>query len=63
MAQSPQDLGYPAVDWSVPLLRAYLRDGGGEPPSDDTIRRALRRLGDVWKWPWYVLDPDPELEE
>jgi transposase len=63
MALSPQDLGYPSVDWTVPLLRDYLDDQGDGRPSDETIRRGLRRLGYVWKRPRYVLDPDPELEK
>jgi transposase len=63
MAQSPQNLGYPSVDWTVPLLREHLGDHSGGPLSDDTIRRRLRRLGYVWKRPRYVLKPDPELEK
>ena len=63
MALSPQGLGYPSVDWTVPLLGDYLGDRGGGRPSDDTIRRGLRRLGYVWKRPRYVLEPDPELVE
>jgi transposase len=63
MALSPQDLGYPSVDRTVPLLRDYLDDQCGGRPSEDTIRRGLRRLGYVWKRPRYVLDPDPELEK
>jgi transposase len=63
MDLSPQQLGYPSVDWTVPLLQDYLGDQGSEPPSDETIRRGLRRLGYVWKRPRYVLDPDPELEK
>jgi transposase len=63
MDQSPQEHGYPSVDWTVPLLLEHLgrhRDG---PLSDDTIRRRLRRLGFVWKRSRYVLNPDPELEK
>jgi transposase len=63
MARSPQDLGYPSVEWTVPLLQGHLASHGGEPPSDETIRRQLRRLGYVWKRSRYVLDPDPELEK
>jgi transposase len=63
LARSPQDLGYPSVDWTVPLLREHLAEPGGWSPSDDTIRRAIRRLGYVWKRPRYVLEPDPELEK
>jgi transposase len=63
MARSPQDLGYPSVEWTVPLLQGHLANHGGEPPSDETIRRQLRRLGYVWKRSRYVLDPDPESEK
>jgi transposase len=63
MARSPQDLGYPSVDWTVPVLREHLAGRCGWSPSDDTIRRAIRRLGYVWKRPRYVLEPDPELEK
>jgi transposase len=63
MARSPQGLGYPSVEWTVPSLQAHLASHGGEPPSDETIRRQLRRLGYVWKRSRYVLDPDPELEK
>jgi transposase len=63
MGESPQELGYPSVDWTVPLLQEHLGRHGDEPPSDETIRRRLRRLGYVWKRSRYVLDPDPELEK
>jgi transposase len=61
LARSPQDLGYAAVEWTVPLLRRHLADRTGRPPSDDTVRRELRRLGYTWKRSRYTLDPDPEL--
>ena len=63
MGQSPQDLGYPHTDWTVPLLQQELEKGLGLRPSDETVRRGLRRLGYVWKRPRYVLDPDPEREK
>ena len=61
--QSPQDLGYPHTDWTVPLLQQELEKDLGLRPSDDTVRRTLRRLGYVWKRPRYVLAPDPEREK
>src|SRR3954447_11416729 len=61
--RSPQELGYPSVDWTVPLLQEHLGHHGDEPLSDETIRRRLRRLGYVWRRSRYVLDPDPELEK
>jgi transposase len=63
MGQSPQDLGYPHTDWTVPLLQQELEKGLGLRPSDETVRRGLRRLGFVWKRPRYVLEPDPEREK
>jgi transposase len=63
LGHAPDQLGYPAVNWTVPLLREALQDGTGHWVSDDTIRRALDRLGYTWKRPRYVLDPDPELEK
>jgi transposase len=60
---APDGLGYPAVNWTVPLLREHLGHGTGRKLSDDTIRRELQRSGYVWKRPRYVLDPDPEAEE
>src|SRR3954468_3508198 len=63
MGQSPQDLGYLHTDWTVPLLQQQLEKDLGLRPSDETVRRGLRRLGYVWKRPRYVLDPDPEREK
>src|SRR4051794_16337283 len=44
LALSPQDLGYPHVSWTVPLLRRALDFITGRRVSQDTLRRALRRL-------------------
>jgi transposase len=63
MNQSPQQLGYFAVDWTVPLLQEHLRHCTGQWLSDDTIRRELQRLRYLWKRSRYVLDPDPEEEK
>ena len=63
LRRSPAELGYFAVNWSVPLLRDPLEMCTGQRFSDDTIRRALRRLDYVWKRPRYVLAPDPEREK
>jgi transposase len=63
LGQSPEQLGYPAVNWTIPLLREQLGRSTGQWPSEDTLRRQLHRLDYVWKRPRYVLDPDPELEK
>jgi transposase len=63
LRQSPDQLGYPAVNWTIPLLREQLGRCTGQWPSEDTLRRQLHRLDYVWKRPRYVLDPDPELEK
>jgi transposase len=61
LGRSPQEWGYPAAQWTVPRLREYLAGRTGRRPSDDTIRRELRRLGYTWKRSRYTLDPDPEF--
>jgi transposase len=60
---APDALGYPAVNWTAPLLREHLGQSTGTTPSDETIRRELQRLGYVWKRSRYVLEPDPEREK
>jgi len=60
---SPQELGYPHGHWTVPLLQGALEIATGRRVSDDTIRRALRRMDYVWKRPRYDLIPDPEREK
>jgi transposase len=63
LASSPEQWGYFANDWTVPLLREELRQGTGQNLAEDTIRRELHRLGYVWKRGRYQLAPDPELEK
>jgi len=63
LGKRPDDLGYPGVNWTVRLLRAYLTRAGDRDLSDDTVRRELDRLGYVWKRYRYVLPPDPEREK
>jgi transposase len=60
LASSPQEHGYPAVTWTVPLLAKHLRSYTDSSPSADTLRRELQRLDYTWKRPRYRLDPDPE---
>lgn len=45
LRHSPQNLGHPHTNRTVPLLRHGVERGLGLRPSDDTIRRAPRRLG------------------
>jgi len=63
IAAPPDQLGYLAVNWTVPLLQDHLERVCSTRFSDDTIRRALHRLGYVWKRYRYVLAPDPDLEK
>jgi transposase len=60
LTQSPQARGYPDTTWTVPLLRQHLQEHAALNPSEDTLRRELRRLRYSWKRPRYRLDPDPE---
>lgn len=63
LATDPQQQGYQATGWTVPLLRTELA-AAGYPVSGRTIRRALHRLGYRWKRPQYVLGrPDPAYAE
>src|SRR5262249_14956404 len=55
----PEEFGYQAVEWTVPLLREHLERWCPEGLSDTTVRRQMRDLGYVWKRPRYVLDPGP----
>jgi|RhiMetdeSRZDD1v2_1073273.scaffolds.fasta_scaffold666284_3 transposase len=59
----PDQFGYQAVEWTVPLLQEHLARCGGTRPSLRSIRRQLHQQGYVWKRPRYVLDPDPEAEK
>ena len=59
----PDEYGYFAVNWTVPLLREQLGYTTGQSFSEDTVRERLRRLGYVWKRGRYELVPDPELEK
>src|SRR5438309_11357541 len=63
LALSPQDLGCPHVSWTVPLLQEFLEVAAGRRVSDDTVRRALRRLDYVWKRPRYDPEPGAQSEK
>ena len=63
LKRSPAELGYFAVNWTVPLLRDPLQMCLGKRFSDHTIRLGLSQLDYVWKRPRYVLTPDPQREK
>jgi transposase len=60
---SPDQLGYFAVNWTVPLLQEQIARETGVCLSEDTLRRLLHRQRYVWKRFRYGLDPDPETEK
>jgi transposase len=63
LTQAPDQRGYFAVNWTVPLLQEEIKHCTGQALSDDTLRRELDRLGYAWKRGRYVLDPDPQREK
>src|SRR5262249_55923819 len=52
---SPDALGYKAVNWSVPLLCAYIETVCGEKRCDRQVRQRVRELEYVWKRPRHTL--------
>jgi transposase len=63
MDHTPDEFGYFAVNWTVPLLQEQLEHSTGLRLSDETVRRGLQGRGYVWKRGRYELEPDPELEK
>jgi transposase len=63
LEERPDDFGYPAVEWTVALLREHLAHYGGVRPGETSLRQQLHQQGYVWKRPRYVLEPDPEAEK
>lgn len=63
LGRRPEQFGYQAIEWTVPLLQEHLARCGGGRPSETSIRRQLHALGYVWKRPRYVLQPDPERDK
>jgi transposase len=59
----PEQWGYQASEWTVPLLIEHLASQSGQRVSDATVRRQVRRMGYVWKRPRYVLQSDPAREK
>lgn len=51
LTHPPDELGYLAVSWTVPLLREHIMKEWGQKPSDLQVRRQLSRLDYVWKRP------------
>ena len=63
LEKEPEELGYRATSWTVPLLQRHLREVEGHAVSGSTVRRALHGLGYRWKRPRFVLARrDPERE-
>jgi transposase len=63
MDHTPDEFGYFAVNWTVPLLQEQLEHSADVCLSDETVRRGSQELGYVWKRGRYELEPDPELEK
>jgi len=60
---APDHWGYPAVEWTIPLLQEHLARYGGVRPSAAALRQELHQQDYAWKRPRRVLDPDPEREK
>lgn len=63
LARSPREFEAPQGYWTVPLLQDLLEMATGRRHSEETLRRALHRLGYVWKRPRYDLEPDPQRDK
>lgn len=59
----PDQMGYFARSWTVPLLQEELKRQTGLSVSDRSIRDELHRQRFVWKRPRYQLEPDLEREK
>src|SRR5262249_37667431 len=55
LAQSPDALGYLAVNWAVDLLREHAEKEGGRKLSSATVRRQLHCLDYAWERPRHAL--------
>jgi transposase len=61
--QSPRRLGKPTGLWTLALAAQGCHEQGltGRPRSDETIRRAIKRLGASWKRAkHWITSPDPQ---
>jgi transposase len=63
LKRSPEEFGYPGVEWTVPLLQQHLECYGGVRPGATSLRQQLHQHDYVWKRPRYVLAPDPQTEK
>jgi transposase len=64
LAQDPQQLGYCATTWTVPLLATHLREECDCPVSARTVRRRLHEFDYGWKRPRYVYhERDPHVAQ
>lgn len=63
LARVPEQNGYYATNWTVPLLQEELQHATGICFSGDTVRRELDRQGYAWKRPRYTLEPDADAEK
>lgn len=59
----PDELGYPALNWTVGLLQEHMEICLGWRLSEESLRDQLHRLGYVWKRPRYRLAPEPQREK
>jgi transposase len=61
LGEAPEEHGYKATGWTVPLLAVHFAEVERVPVSETTLRRVLHALGYRWKRPRYVLARrDPE---
>jgi len=60
---APDQWGYPAVEWTIPLLQEHLDRYGGVRPSAAALRQEWHQQDYAWKRPRRVLAPDPEREK
>ena len=55
LQHSPDEWGYRAVSWTVPLLRDHIEKQWGQRPSGEQVRQQLHQLDYVWKRPRHAL--------
>jgi transposase len=55
LTSSPDEWGYKAVNWTVPLLCDHIEKVCGQRPSDRQVRQRLPDLDYVWKRPRHAI--------